>query len=164
MAGKRLDFINRYWGDIAWFLTLPLHIYFYYLVINNEVDIDAYLLGTGEKTPPVDQRLSMALFCIYLAFSIVGACRIMFRKKYLLRDFHYLIIGALATYCFAGFIVPWLAACPYLSQSHFLNGVKVLQGINSTFLTSRIAIWLYKWWQEPKHTEKTPVAAAQQTD
>jgi len=161
MAGKRLNFINRYWGDIAWFFTLPLHVYFYYLSITNKIDPDPYLTGVGEKTPPVDQRLSMALFCIYLAYTIVSACRILFQKKYALRDFHYLITGAVAACCFIAFI---LDDNPYLTQLSYLNGVRALQQITLVFLISRIAIWLYKWWQEPKHTEKTPVAAAQQTE
>jgi len=162
MAGKKLNFISRYWGDIAWFLILPFHIYFYYLNITHEIDPDPYHTGVGEKMPLVNPQFSLALFCVYLAYTIFSAYRILFRKKYLLRDFHYLIIGILATRCFV-----WLVfvGSPYLSQSDFFSHVKVLQQINLVFLNSRVAIWLYNWWQEPGPTEENLAPDdAQQTD
>jgi len=144
---KGLHFANRYWGDITWLLVAPFNMYFYYLVINNPIDPVAYLTGIGEKVPAVNQLFSWALFGFNFAFTIISAFRILFRKKYSLRDFHYLIVGIIATYCFVGFIVPWFADVPYLGQEHFLNGVKVLQRTTTTFATSRAAIWLYKWFE-----------------
>ena len=147
MAKKWLHFANRYWGDILWFLSLPFHIYFYCLVIKNPVDPHDEILGLETSTLPVSRHFIWVWLGFYLAFTIVSAFRVLFRKKHSLRDFHYLIIGAIAAYCFVGFILPWIAPSPYLSQSHFLDGAKFLQQINTTFLTARASIWLYKWYE-----------------
>ena len=149
---KFFRFANCYWGDILWCFAMPFSIYFNYLVVNNHHTNWERYLDTGEVSVAY-RSFALILFCFYVLFTLASIFRIVVLSKWALRDFHYLIIGAIVSFSFIFYIPASTEIPPFMCCTHFMAVIDFLPHVNNAFIWSRTGIWFYKD-REAKKAEK----------
>jgi len=137
---KALRMAVIYWGDIAYYLSLPLFVLFAYQAMKPlpkptpesfEVPIDL----------PFDYRLALFLFFFYLAFAIISLLRMALFKNTVLRHWSYLAIGIFSMICFIKYAFPSEPADIFIArmdQNYFRSALQLMQNTVSTLLGARV--------------------------
>ena len=141
---------NAYWGDIIFCLLAPV-----LLVFDIQVTKTVPVTPEGDFLPVVGMGGAVSMFILYFIVVVVSIVRLIFLKKRALRDWTYLIAGIVATQCFVGY---FRFDSALVSQRVFVRNFNMLTIIGVSFLSARIAIWLYNVWQEEPSQTSEPSA------